>query len=51
MSEKATVNVIPGMRYQDAPAAIDWLCRVFGFERQLVVPGETEGTIAHAQHG
>jgi uncharacterized glyoxalase superfamily protein PhnB len=38
------------MRYRDAPAAIDWLCRAFGFERQLVVPNE-DGTIAHAQLG
>jgi uncharacterized glyoxalase superfamily protein PhnB len=36
------------MRYDDAPAAIDWLCRAFGFTRHLVVPGEG-GTIAHAQ--
>src|SRR5580765_5058561 len=43
---KATV--IPCLRYRDAPAAIDWLCRVFGFERQLVVPGGN-GTILHAQ--
>ncbi len=43
-----TVNVIPSLRYQDAPKAIDWLCDAFGFERQLVVPGE-DGTIAHAQ--
>jgi uncharacterized glyoxalase superfamily protein PhnB len=49
LPKKTTVNVIPGMRYHDAPAAIDWLCRAFGFERQLVVPGEAEGTIAHAQ--
>ncbi|HEY2945943.1 MAG TPA: VOC family protein [Vicinamibacteria bacterium] len=40
--------VIPGLRYRDAPAAIEWLCRVFGFEKQLVVPGEN-GTIAHSQ--
>ena len=40
--------VIPGMTYRDAPAAIDWLCDVLGFERRLVVPGEN-GTIAHAQ--
>ncbi|HKQ79772.1 MAG TPA: VOC family protein [Blastocatellia bacterium] len=43
---KATV--IPCLRYRDAPAAIQWLCRVFGFEEQLVVPNE-DGTIAHAQ--
>jgi len=40
--------VIPCLRYRDAPAAIEWLCRVFGFEKQLVVPNP-DGTIAHAQ--
>jgi uncharacterized glyoxalase superfamily protein PhnB len=41
-------SVIPAMRYRDAPAAIEWLCRVFGFERHLVVP-DAHGGIAHAQ--
>ncbi|WP_295990788.1 VOC family protein [Rugamonas sp.] len=41
-------TIIPCMRYRDAPAAIEWLCSTFGFERQLVVPNE-DGTIAHAQ--
>ncbi len=49
LPKKTTVNVIPGLRYHDAPAAIEWLCRAFGFQKQLVVPGEQEGTIAHAQ--
>src|SRR5215831_20646513 len=40
--------VIPTMRYEDAGRMIDWLCKAFGFERHLVVPGE-DGTIAHAQ--
>ena len=40
--------MIPSFRYKDAPKAIVWLCRAFGFEKQLVVPGEGE-TIAHAQ--
>ena len=40
--------VVPGMSYDDAPAAIEWLVRVFGFTPHLVVPGEN-GTIAHAQ--
>jgi uncharacterized glyoxalase superfamily protein PhnB len=31
-----------------APAAVDWLCHVSGFERYLVAPDEG-GTIAHAQ--
>jgi uncharacterized glyoxalase superfamily protein PhnB len=40
--------LIPCLRYHDAPAAIDWLCRVFGFESHLVVPGEA-GAILHAE--
>ena len=45
-STKATV--IPCLRYRDAPAAIEWLCRAFGFEKQLVVPNK-DGMAAHAQ--
>ena len=41
-------SVIPAMRYRDAPAAIEWLCKVIGFEKHLVVPGP-DRTIAHAQ--
>ena len=41
-------TVIPTMRYRDAPAAIEWLCRAFGFEKHLVVPGEND-SIVHAQ--
>jgi uncharacterized glyoxalase superfamily protein PhnB len=41
-------SVIPGHRYRNAPAAIDWLCKVFGFERHAVYEGEL-GTIAHAE--
>jgi len=49
MSPKnAIVNIIPSLRYADAPKAIDWLCDAFAFERHLVVPGE-DGAIAHAQ--
>lgn len=43
-----SATVIPCLRYRDAPAAIEWLCDVFGFEKHLVVPN-TDGTIAHAQ--
>ena len=46
---KNTISTVsPCLRYRDAPAAIDWLCKVFGFERHLVVPGENN-TIQHAQ--
>lgn len=41
-------TVIPGLRYRDAHAAIEWLCSVLGFERRLVVP-HGENDIAHAQ--
>jgi uncharacterized glyoxalase superfamily protein PhnB len=42
-------NVTASLSYADAPAAIEWLCRVFGFEAQLVVPGEQPGTVEHSQ--
>lgn len=41
-------TIVPAMRYRDASAAVEWLCRAFGFEKHLVVPGP-DGTIAHAQ--
>ena len=41
-------TIIPGHRYRNATAAIDWLCGVFGFERHAVYQNE-DGTIAHAQ--
>ena len=47
-AKNTTATVIPTLRYEDAPAAIEWLCEAFGFEKNLVVPGES-GTIAHAQ--
>ncbi len=45
---ETAATVIPTMRYRDAPAAIKWLCRVFGFEARLVVP-EGDDRIAHAE--
>ena len=46
---KTTLStVIPALRYEDAPAAVEWLCEAFGFEKHLVVPGR-EGEILHAQ--
>ena len=41
-------RIFPFLRYQDAPAAFEWLARAFGFEKQMLVPGP-DGTIAHAQ--
>jgi uncharacterized glyoxalase superfamily protein PhnB len=41
-------DVIPAISYEDAPAAIEWLERAFGFERHAVYEGE-DGTIEHAE--
>jgi len=48
MTERTRANIVPTLRYRDAATAIEWLCRAFGFEKHLVVPGDG-GTIAHAQ--
>lgn len=41
-------TIIPGQRYHNAPAAIEWLCTVIGFERRSVHKDENGG-IAHAE--
>lgn len=43
-----TSSVIACFRYKDAPVAIEWLCKAFGFERHRVVPDD-KGGIAHAE--
>lgn len=40
--------IIPTLKYEDAAFAIEWLCKAFGFEKHLVVEGES-GKINHAQ--
>ncbi len=46
--ETITADLYPSLTYEDAPAAIEWLCRAFGFTRRLVVPGE-DGTVLHSE--
>lgn len=41
-------TIMPTLRYRNAPAAIDWLCNVFGFNRHGVYTGP-DGTIGHAE--
>ena len=41
-------TIFPALRYKDAPAALDWLCRAFLFERQAVFPA-ADLTIVHAE--
>jgi uncharacterized glyoxalase superfamily protein PhnB len=47
-AKPTTATVIPALRYRDAPAAIEWLCDAFGFEKHAVYPGDN-GQIAHAE--
>jgi uncharacterized glyoxalase superfamily protein PhnB len=46
--EGHSCDVYPVLRYRDANAAIDWLCRAFGAERLLVVPAD-DGSVRHAE--
>jgi uncharacterized glyoxalase superfamily protein PhnB len=41
MSKPASTpsDIHPSLTYDDAPAAIEWLCRVFGFAKRFVVSG------------
>ena len=45
---EAHSTIIPALRYRDARAAIDWLCKILGFERHAVYDGPN-GTIGHAE--
>ncbi|RHW17756.1 glyoxalase [Sphingomonas gilva] len=42
---KATI--IPCLRYADAPAAIDFLCDAFGFERRAVYADDSDPSLIH----
>lgn len=47
-------QIVPSLRYEDAPAAIDFLCRAFGFAERAVFRDEADPRlVAHAQliHG
>lgn len=48
LTETVGSAIIPAIRYRDAPAAIEWLCKAFGFEKNAVYPND-DGSIAHAQ--
>jgi uncharacterized glyoxalase superfamily protein PhnB len=40
--------LVPALYYDDAAAAMEWLERVLGFEKRLVVPGPND-TVVHAE--
>jgi uncharacterized glyoxalase superfamily protein PhnB len=48
MHAQAASTLIPCLRFRDAAAAIEWLCKVFGFQKGLVV-ADGAGGVAHAQ--
>jgi uncharacterized glyoxalase superfamily protein PhnB len=48
MPSNTASTLIPCLSYRDAPRAIDWLVKVFGFTPQMVVDGP-DGTVLHAQ--
>ncbi|HZP66020.1 MAG TPA: VOC family protein [Rudaea sp.] len=43
-AKDTVATIVPSLRYRDAPAAIDWLCRAFGFERHAVY---ADGAVVH----
>jgi uncharacterized glyoxalase superfamily protein PhnB len=45
---KGWLRITPVVFYDDAAAAIDWLCRAFGFEVRLKIEGDN-GRIEHSE--
>lgn len=41
-------NVIPYLSYEDAPAAVEFICNAFGFTERMRMPGP-EGILMHAE--
>ena len=41
-------DIYPCVAYEHAHAAIDWLCKAFGFTLQLMVPDDRDG-VSHAE--
>lgn len=48
MNAQTRSTLIPSLRYRDALAAIDWLIRAFGLEKNAAYMGPNN-TVAHAQ--
>lgn len=47
-SYRSPSDIYPSLTYEDAPAAIEWLCRAFGFTKRLVVPGPSN-SVMHSE--
>jgi uncharacterized glyoxalase superfamily protein PhnB len=48
LAKNTQATLISNLSYHDARAAIDWLCKTFGFEKRSAYEGE-DGSIAHAE--
>ena len=48
-AKSCRATIVPSLRYRNALAAIDWLVRAFGFEKQAVFLGPDNTTVMHAQ--
>lgn len=44
LAARTVATIIPSLRYRDAHAAIEWLCRAFGFEKHAVY---ADGDVVH----
>jgi PhnB protein len=49
-SNRAPQSIVPYLAYEDAPAAIAFLCRAFGFEEIYRLP-MPDGRVGHAELG
>ncbi len=47
-SYRSPSDIYPSLTYNNAPAAITWLCKAFGFTQRMVVPGEGD-QIMHSE--
>jgi uncharacterized glyoxalase superfamily protein PhnB len=47
-SQETAPNIFPVFRYQNAPAALAWLAKAFGFTTLMEAPAP-DGSIAHAE--
>ena len=45
---RARANIYPALKYQNGPAALEWLLNAFGFTKRVEAPGP-DGTLAHAE--
>jgi len=48
LAKNCSSTVIPGLRYRNATAMIEWLCEAFGFEKKAVYNGPS-GVVMHAE--